>query len=205
MKIVDEIFEKVERAGSQVIAVTKYFNAQETQEILEKVQGKPSFLALGENRIDDLSQKGLPRESVHFIGNLQSRRVEEIAKHCSVIHSLCDAKHAQLLNNLPNPPSIFIQINISRESQKSGILPENFSVFLQEIESLKNLKILGISAIGAGEFSSDEKRREFQELKKLRDEFLPRGKISAGTSRDFEIALSEGIEIVRIGQALFDL
>ena len=99
-------------------------------------------------------------------------------------------------------PAVFLQINISREPQKSGILSENLDTFLHEIKEL-NLEILGISAIGAGEFNEQKKRAEFRELIILRDTYLPGKKISAGTSRDFEIALEEGIDVVRVGQALF--
>jgi hypothetical protein len=141
---------------------------------------------------------------MHFIGNIQSRNIPDIVKHCSVIHSLCEVRHAEKLNEL-GKTKVFIQINISREAQKSGILPEALPTFLESMSPFQNIEILGISAMGAGGFSDATKRAEFIGLKRLRDKYLPEGKISAGTSRDFEIALEEGIEIVRVGQAIFDL
>ncbi len=209
MKIVPQIFEKIESTGSSVVVVTKYFNAKETQDVLGQLKKQPSFLALGENRIGDILSKNIPRAQMHFIGNIQSRNIHDIVEHCSVIHSLCEIRHAEKLNSLGTPEGekirVFLQINISREAQKSGILPEDLPVFLESMKPFKNIEILGISAMGAGGFSPESKRAEFVGLKRLRDKHVPNGKISAGTSRDFEIALEEGIDIVRVGQAIFDL
>jgi len=209
MKINNEIFSKVENAGSQVLVVTKYFNTQETQDIYDQVRLQKSFLALGENRIDELGEKDLPREKVNFIGKIQSNKIEKIFTYCTAVHSLESVKHAEIFNSLAEKScekfKVFLQINISEEPQKSGVLPKNFPNFLSEILKFKNLEILGISAIGAGEFTLEAKQEEFCLLKKIRDEFLTHKKISAGTSRDFEVALEQGIEIVRIGRVLFDL
>lgn len=206
MKIVSEILEKVEQAGSRVVVVTKYFDEKKTHDILRQAENHPAFWALGENRIKDIKTKKLPREKTHFIGNLQSRDLEQIVQCCSVLHSLCSVKHAEILNkkSVQEKISVFLQINISREKQKKGLLPKDIAEFLSQIATLKNLEILGFSAIGLGEFTESQKREEFRELKRLRDQFLPGKILSAGTSRDYHIALEEGIEVVRIGQAFFD-
>ncbi len=208
MKINNDIFKLVEKADAQVLVVTKYFEVEESREIFEKVRSEKSFLACGENRIEDLVNKNLPREKVHFIGKLQSKKIPKIFKSCSAVHSLERVNHAQILNllaeQLEEKFAVFLQINISEEPQKSGILLQDFENFLVEISGFKNLEILGISAIGAGEFTLKEKEEEFLLLKKLRDDFLPGKKISAGTSRDFEIALAQKIEVVRVGRALFE-
>ncbi len=212
MEIVPEIFEKVERAGSRLVLVTKYLNAEDTRAILENVHYSPrcapsqpvvcNFWGVGENRMDQILEKNLPREMVHFLGNIQSRKISEIAKTCSVIHSLCSLEHANLFSRQPMPPSVFVQVNISRAPQKQGIFPEDLGDFVTELKKLP-IEILGISALGAEEFTRSEKQAEFRRLKILRDQFLPGKKISAGTSLDFEIALEEGIEVVRIGRACF--
>ena len=204
MQIVPEILKKVELAGAQLLAVTKYFSPTETEELFDQLKDNSVILALGENRIAQLSEKNIPRERLHFIGNIQSRDIPEISNRCSVVHSLCSLKHAELFAKQVTVPAVFIQVNISREEQKSGIAPEELSQFLSNISSL-NLEIKGIAAMGEGEFTDEEKRAEFQELVALRDSLLPGTKISAGTSRDFEIALEEGIEIVRVGQALWGI
>lgn len=201
------ILEKVRVAGASVIVVTKYFDREKTLEILEELRGYSAVLALGENRVDALIEKGLPRKEVHFIGNIQSRRILEIVQYSSVVHSLQKIEHAEkfasLLQETGLEMGFFIQINISRESQKSGVLSENFAEFLDAVQKL-GLDIIGISAMGAGEFEVSKKREEFKELLALRDKYLPGKLISAGTSRDYEIALEEGIGVVRIGRALFE-
>ncbi len=204
MQIVPEILKKVELAGARLLAVTKYFSPEETRALFPILNYEPVVLALGENRIAQIQEKNIPREKLHFIGNIQSRDISEIAKRCSVVHSLCSVKHAELFSQQTDVPAVFIQINISREKQKSGIDPDHLETFLQKIQEF-HLEIQGISAIGAGEFRPDQKRKEFRELVSLRNTYLPGKSISAGTSRDFEIALEEGIEIVRVGQALFSL
>lgn len=201
MQIVPEILEKVERAGARVVAVTKYFDAETTQQLLSLLQKSPAFWALGENRAEVLREKKLPRASVHFIGRIQSRKIPDIAAHCSVVHSLENISHAEKFAAQKNPPSVFLQVNISREPQKGGVSPEEFPEFLREVRSL-GLEVLGLSAMGAGAVSVAEKEQEFQQLVSLRNTGIPEGKISAGTSRDFELALKNGIEVVRIGQAL---
>ncbi len=207
MNINRNIFKKVEQSGAQVVVVTKYFDAETTHQILEEIKDEPSFLALGENRIEPLISKSLPPKKIHFIGNLQSRKLKEIASHTSAIHSLYHLKHAQILSPLCEGGlgdfSVFIQVNISQASEKQGLLPAELPQFLEVIKNLKNINILGLSAMGSGKFTETEKRKEFQALKSLRDQYLPNGKISAGTSRDYKIALDEGIDIVRIGNALF--
>jgi len=203
MQINERVIQNVQKAGARLLAVTKYLTPAETYDVLEQLENDPAFLALGENRREALEKKNIPREKVHFIGNLQSRVLPDIAERVSVIHSLCSLKHAEILNEMNHPPAVFIQVNISGEDQKQGVVSSVLPDFVSELEQYKNLRVLGISAIGAGVFSLDEKREEFSRLKKLRDMYFPGKKISAGTSRDYLIALEEGIDIVRVGTELF--
>lgn len=211
MNINKKILEKIDKSGCRVLAVTKYFDPKTTQDIWKQLKDTNCVLALGENRIHNILDKKLPRNAVHFVGNIQSRKIADIVKYCSAIHSLCDLNHAMILDkeiqriNNNESYGIFLQINISQEPQKSGVLLKDFPLFLQEIKKLQHLEILGISAIGTGEFNETEKRKEFQKLNEIRDDFLPNKEISAGTSRDYEIALEEGIDIIRVGQALFGI
>lgn len=203
MQIVPEVIQKVELAGAKLLAVTKYFSPSETESLFLQLQNSPTVIGFGENRITQIQGKNIPRPFLNFIGNVQSRDIPAISEKCSAVHSLCSLKHAQIFSQQPEVPAFYVQINISREEQKSGIMPENLEKILSDISSLK-LNILGLSAIGAGDFTPEQKRTEFRELITLRDTFLPGKSISAGTSRDYEIALEEGIDLVRIGQSLFE-
>ena len=236
-----KVFEKINQTDTKLLLVTKYFDAAKTREILAEISQTPSgfpllagegegevvlknsykfIIGFGENRINDILKKKIPRNFCHFIGNIQSRRIPEIAENCSVIHSLCNLKHAKLFAKTCISPLLagegegevdvkkpacrfFIQINVSGEESKSGILPENFAGFYESLP--KELEIIGISGMGKGaNFTRQEKIAEFKTLLKIREKFNSQWQISAGTSVDYEIALAMGIDIVRVGQAMFN-
>ena len=220
MKINSAVFENISRHGAHLVLVTKYFDTKTTFQMLSEVKNKPGFWALGENRVEALIQKKLPRSLVHFIGRIQTRKIPKIVEHASVVHSLDNIKYAGLLNTFfiqqasqevedgvefTKKLGVFLQVNIAEESQKAGVSPTDFPDFLERVKDLSHLEILGISAMGAGQFTEASKRKEFQALKDLRDKFLPGKWISAGTSRDYEIATECGIEVVRVGQAAISL
>ncbi len=207
MKINEVIFEKAEVFNAKILVVTKYFDLFQTREVLEEVQDQPNFWALGENRIDDIINKQLPRGLVHFIGNIQSRRIPEIAQHCCVVHSLSKPEHVEKFEKELSAANlslgVFLQVNISGEDQKLGCSPKDLPELIKTIQASPHINMLGLASMGVGEFTYESKKQEFQQLIDLRDQYLPGTKISAGTSRDYEIALAQGIEVVRIGQALF--
>lgn len=82
----------------------------------------------------------------------------------------------------------FIQIKLDTE-KNIGISESELPDFLQACKNFKYLEIIGISGMGSGSFEVQEKIAEFQKLITLRDTYIPHGLISAGTSRDYEIAL----------------
>lgn len=206
MKINREVFAGVNVAGAQLLVVTKYWDQVDTNKIYEAVKDEPCFCALGENRIESLEEKNLSRQFVHFVGRIQSRKIPDIVRFTSAVHSLDSLKHAEKLNTMAkgydSPFGVFIQINVSGETQKGGIECNELSSFLESVKKLENLTILGISGMGRSNFTEAEKRAEFQLLIDLRNEFLPGKLISAGTSRDYKIALKEKIDLVRIGSAI---
>ncbi len=214
MNINSKIFETVKSHNAQLLCVTKYWDKAYTTEIIDfgKKNFSETFYGIGENRPLVLEEKKISREDTHFIGNIQSRQLETIIRYANTIHSIYKISHLEkiklLVTKYQLPLNIFLQINISQESQKSGINPSELSRFLDSMALLEIpqtlLNIAGLSAIGAGSFTIEEKIKEFQILKKLKEQYLPDSKISAGTSRDYEIALGEGIDIVRVGQALVE-
>jgi len=207
MKINDQIFDKAETYNAKVLVVTKYFDVLQTREALAEVQDQVTFWALGENRIDDIIKKQLPRGLIHFIGNIQSRRISDIAMHCSAVHSLSQPDHAEKFEKALAAAGlkldVFLQVNISGEDQKLGCVPKDLPDLIKRTQQCPHINIVGVSSMGVGEFTYESKKQEFQQLIALRDTHLPGKLISAGTSRDYEIALAQGIEVVRIGQHLF--
>jgi uncharacterized pyridoxal phosphate-containing UPF0001 family protein len=209
MKINIGILKDIEKDGSQVLVVTKYFKKKEFEEIFGILKNKKGVFGFGENRILDIKEKNIDRKYMHFIGNIQSRDISDIVKHCCTIHSLANVKHAKLIDQEikkqnKKPMNVFVQINISNEKQKRGIKKGELEEFLRKIKGLKNIKVLGISAMGTFKFTKKEKKEEFLELKKIRDKQISKGVISAGTSVDYKIALENRVEVLRLGRVLFD-
>ncbi|PID70515.1 hypothetical protein CSB37_02395 [bacterium DOLZORAL124_38_8] len=201
MRLNQAVLEKVAEANKQLVAVTKYFSASELAVFQADLLRESCVLALGENRIEVIKQKQIPRQFCHFIGNIQSRNIADIAVHCSVVHSLCKVSHLKKFLQQPVCPQFFLQINVSGEPQKGGLLPEELPLFLAEITDTS--LILGLSAIGAYSADALQKQKEFAVLNQLRRDHNPAWKLSAGTSVDYEQALENGVDIVRIGRKLF--
>lgn len=194
-----EVFENIKKARKHILVVTKYWDADITEKILNEIQTEypHECIWLGENRIEIIRNKKIPREYLHFIGNIQSRKIPEIVETCSTIHSLSSIKHAQKIESCGKPVHVFIQIKLDKDKD-SWISPEELQNFIEACKNMKFIEIIGISGMGAWTFWEEEKRKEFQSLKKLRDTYLPNWQISAGTSRDYTIALEQWIDIVRV-------
>lgn len=195
----ETLFQEISLHKKQILVVTKYWDKEKTFDILSEVEKNYSdiFFGLWENRIEHIQQKDLPRGKAHFIGNIQSRKIPEIVKYCSTIHSLCNIKHAEKIEKLGEKTSAFIQIKLDA-NKNIGIREWELWEFLEAVKDFKYLKIIGISWMGALDKDDKEKREEFQKLLSLKEKYIPHGKISAGTSRDYQIALEEWIDIVRI-------
>lgn len=212
MNINQTILSKVKSYGARLILVTKYLDSEQTKIVCNQIEQYEVVWGLGERRVADLEKKNIPREKAHFIGNIQSRDIEQIMKYCSVVHSLCTIRHAKkfeelLKTGLFKEFKFFIQVNISEEDQKSGIMPGDLEDFLSELRKecpILITRLLGLSALGKAEFTIPEKQAEFQALKELRKGYFADGILSAGTSRDYMIGLEEGIHVVRIGKAFWE-
>ena len=197
------LFQNIHTADKKILIVTKYWTKEKTLTIYQEAKKDFSEIIYGlwENRIEDIIEKSLPRNTVHFIGNIQSQKISQIVRYCSVIHSLSSLKHASKIENIWLPISAFIQINLDT-NKDIWISGENLEYFIKACSNFKNLKIIWISGMWSADVSESEKRSEFRKLLSLRDTHLPKGLISAGTSRDYEIALEEWVDIVRVGSKI---
>lgn len=200
----NSLFEQFKSSPSKILIVTKYWNKKETDKLINEVKESypETMYWIWENRIESIISKDIKRKDLHFIWNIQTKKIEKIVTFCSTIHSLYKIKHAKKIDEVSKElwvkTKVFLQINID-PSKDSWIKDYEFHVLLKEFQELKNLKILWVSGMWAGTFTLDEKQAEFDILKNLRDKNLPWKKISAWTSRDYEIALKNWIEVIRIG------
>ena len=148
--------------------------------------------------------------SWHFIGPLQSNKCRDIARHFDWIHSVDRTKIARRLSQYrpsSRPPlQICIQVNISAERTKAGVAPDQIPVLAAEIAALPGLRLRGLMAVPARPKPGDDPREPFRRLRRLGEELREAGyavdTLSMGMSDDFEAAIAEGANLVRIGSAL---
>lgn len=207
MKINKQLLEDFSKSESKLLPITKYWDLEETNDIISQISDEEfsGLIWLWENRITSLKEKNLEREATHFIWNIQSKEIKIITEYCSTIHSLGNLKQIRKINDICekqwNWVKVFIQINLD-EQKDWGILEDKIPEFMALIDETENISLIGFSGIGKAECSDEERREEFKKLKAIRSKYLQNGIISAGTSRDYKIALEEEIEVIRVGKGL---
>ena len=217
-KNLDEIITKVEGARLRIsehhivkiIGVSKYSTADDVKTLYEAGQR-----AFGENKVQDLKEKSetlddLPIEW-HFIGTLQKNKINNLIDlNPTLIQSLDSLDLALELNKKLETKnkklSALLQINSAYEDTKSGVMPEvAVEVYKQIIELCPNIILKGVMSIGA--HVEDEKiiKESFKTTKKIFDEVVPFGAkyCSMGMSSDFELAITCGSNMIRVGSTLF--
>ncbi|HZV99697.1 MAG TPA: YggS family pyridoxal phosphate-dependent enzyme [Methylophilaceae bacterium] len=149
----------------------------------------------------------------HFIGPIQSNKTQPIAQHFTWVHGVDRLKIAERLNtarpaHLP-PLQICIQVNVSNEASKSGVLPQEVNTLAQAIEKLPRLQLRGLMAIPAPTPDLAVQHSQFRLVRELFETLRARNNdplldtLSIGMSEDFPIAIAEGATIVRVGSAIF--
>lgn len=199
----------------KLLTVTK---TQSTETIEEALQNGIQFI--GENKVQEAEDKIPYLEGkyaeFHFIGHLQSNKIKKIIPlQPTLIHSIDKFSTAKKIDKFIAEhklqiQDILIQINTSDEASKFGIYPNETSKLIKQISELPNIRIKGLMTIGV--FTSNEKniRKCFRTLKqifeKIKQQKIPSVEmkyLSMGMSNDFEIAIEEGANIIRIGTAIF--
>lgn len=144
----------------------------------------------------------------HFIGPIQGNKTRDIAEHFDWVHGVARGKIALRLSRqrpdaLP-PLNVCLQVNVSGETSKSGVSPEEVVDLAEAISGLPGLKLRGLMAIPAPD---RDPRPAFRLLRSLKDDLNARGfgldTLSMGMSGDYENAIREGATMVRVGSAIF--
>ncbi|MFZ6743014.1 YggS family pyridoxal phosphate-dependent enzyme [Undibacterium sp. JH2W] len=147
----------------------------------------------------------------HFIGPIQSNKTRPIAEHFAWVHSVDREKIAQRLSeqrpaNMP-ALNICLQVNISGEASKSGVLPEEAVALAQKIAVLPGLHLRGLMAVPEASDDEQVQRQAFRQLKLLSERIQTAGisldTLSMGMSADMHAAIAEGSTMLRIGTAIF--
>ena len=204
LNIKNEILNKAD-----LIAVSKTRTIQEIKQAYNSGQ-----LKFGENRVQEIvdKQSKLPEDiEWHMIGHLQKNKVKYIAGFIKLIHSLDRISLAKEIDRQAKKEDriidCLIQIKISKEDSKFGLKIEDFTDFYKNMETFKNLNIIGL--MGMATFTSDIKviGEEFKMIKRIYDNVAsidPKFRVlSIGMSDDYNIAIENGSTMIRVGSKIF--
>lgn len=194
-----------------LLAVSKTKPASAVEEAIAAGQ-----LAFGENYVQEGVEKiaalaAHQQVQWHFIGPLQSNKSRLVAEHFAWCHTVDRLKIAQRLNDqrpaaLP-PLNVLIQVNISDENSKSGIMLEALPELAQQIAALPQLRLRGLMAIPAPESDYQRQLAVCQQMadafQRLKQHYPDVDTLSLGMSDDMEAAIAAGSTMVRIGTAIF--
>ncbi len=198
-------------AGSvQLLAVSKKHPAEAIRHAF--AAGQTIF---GENYVQEMTQKAAELTDYalewHFIGPIQSNKTKLIAQTARWVHSVDSFKIAQRLSAQKpvDAPAIHVclQVNISHEDTKSGVLPADLPELAAQVAQLSGIQLRGLMAIPAPQVDFNQQRAVFAQVRELQAKLNAQGfaldTLSMGMTDDMEAAIAEGATIVRIGTAIF--
>ncbi len=173
---------------------------------------------IGENKVQELLSKydsyDLDNSQLHFIGHLQTNKVRQIVGKVSMIQSVDSLKLAQEISRQSIKQDIstdiLIEVNVGREENKSGVMPENLEELLCQIATLDNIFVKGLMAIPPICENEQKIRGYFQIMRNMfldistkKIDNIRMDTLSMGMSGDYREAILEGANLVRIGSSLF--
>jgi pyridoxal phosphate enzyme (YggS family) len=196
---------KAERSLDEItlIAVTKTYPVSDVA-ILHNL-GISNF---GENRSDEGAEKSAQVSGIwHFQGQVQSRKLREIAGWASYIHSIDSAEHAEKLSRIcvemEKDISIFLQLSLDGAPDRGGVTAAEISALAEQVSQLPNIKLVGLMCVPPVSY---EHERAFSEISDIHRGFkgaFPEAKLlSAGMSSDFDVAIAHGATHLRVGSQI---
>ncbi|WP_010252742.1 YggS family pyridoxal phosphate-dependent enzyme [Acetivibrio cellulolyticus] len=220
-KNLDIIRGKVERAAIKsgrkleditIIGVSK---TVEPEKIIRAID--EGITELGENRVQELTEKyDIINRSCnwHLIGHLQTNKVKYVVDKVKMIHSVDRYDLALEIHNrakkIGKVVDILVQVNISGEKSKFGVSPDGALELIKQIVTLENVRVRGFMTMAPFASNPEKVRNVFSGLRKLSIDIEKENinnividYLSMGMSNDYEIAIEEGANLVRIGTALF--
>lgn len=232
----DEVKERIASAASKakrdpgeitLIAVTKTAAPEQIREVLQL-----GVADLGESRVQVLTQRaaqlneffqrraihgeGAPMQKIrwHLIGHLQRNKVKAVLPLVHMIHSIDSLRLAEELDiqaqKISRRVPVMLQVNASEESTKFGVAVGAAVHLAEQIDSMPNLQMSGLMAMGPLEGGEDKSRQTFARAREIFEEMkwhkiggAGLRHLSMGMSQDFEAAILEGSTMVRIGTEIF--
>ena len=225
-QVIQEINQAVTRSGRaddkiKLVAVSKKQSLESMLEYAEAANSLGIEVLFGESYLQELRSKRseLPQVAlVHLIGPLQSNKIKDAVKLADVIESAHSLKVLELIAKearaVLKRQRVFIQVNIGADPQKSGFsVPQLKDAFQVVSQNSDALELEGLMTITPFYDDPQEARKDFRAMNQLRADLVSSGvsklfsggkiALSMGMSADFEIAIEEGADLVRVGTALF--
>ncbi len=218
---VGETFDKIKKSAEnsgrdpseiRLMAVTKTVAPEKINEAI-----KAGCDLLGENKVQELLEKYESYDKsaeIHFIGRLQTNKVKYIVDKVSMIESVDSLKLAEEIerrcSKINKVMDILLEVNIADEESKGGFSAEEVVEISEKIGDFPHLRLRGIMTIGRFGAEIEETRQYFKKMRHLLVDIKAKNIdniyiniLSMGMSADYELAVSEGATIVRVGQGLF--
>jgi len=201
-------------AGVRILLATKTMSPATIREAFAA-----GGILIGENRVQEVLAKAddladVPHET-HFIGHLQSNKVNQVLPHVQCVQTLDSAALAARLQSrltvLDRDVDVLVQVNVSGESSKSGVAPDEVPHLVAAVADCPRLTLRGFMTIGLNSPDRAAVRRGYAELAGIRERAAGEGwpgaaaavELSMGMSGDYPDAIAEGATIVRLGSAVF--
>lgn len=193
----------------RVLVASKYFTVEEMVAL-----DLAGIRLVGENRAEGLEEKWRRWSGsfdFHFIGHVQTRKARQVLPYVSMIHSVESMGLVEEIHRrTEGPVEVLLEVNVSGEESKYGILPAVAESFLEQAAAYERVMFRGFMTMAPLTEDPEAARPFFRELRELRDRlagvFAGRyelTELSMGMSNDFEVAVEEGATIIRVGSALF--
>jgi len=197
----------------KLVAVSKRFPAEAVKEA--RAAGQTLF---GENYLQEAVEKraALGDEiELHFIGHLQSNKAKVCSECCDMVETVDRYKIAAALDKQcarsGRVLNVLVQVNIGRDDNKSGVLPEEAEALIARMQDLLNLRVRGLMTMPPFTADPEDARPYFRDLRLLSESLQEKGllgshgpvELSMGMTHDYAIAIEEGATYIRVGTAIF--
>ena len=188
-----------------LVAVTKLHSPDEINQAIDS-----GITDIGENKVQEILDKYDKVKPVrwHLIGHLQTNKVKYIIDKVDLIHSVDSFRLAEEIEKraakIDRIMDILIQVNPAEEETKFGINNDDFDFLVNEIrEKCPHIRIVGMMCIAPFFDDPEDTRSVFASVKQIYDRYPEFKYLSMGMSNDFEVAIEEGANLIRVGTAIF--
>lgn len=199
--------------GVQLVVVGK---GRPVEQLNEAVAA--GALIIGENYVQEAIAANAvigDRVKWHFIGHLQKNKIQHAVRLFDVIETLDSIEAAVEINKrcgqINKTMTVLIEVNSGRESEKSGVMPEDVRPLLEKMSLFPNIRIQGLMTMGPVTVTSEDSRRYFhltrqlfEQIKSTRITNVEMQWLSMGMSDSYRVAIEEGANLVRIGRGIFN-